>query len=678
MGTASDTAFLAQNLAAQGYAVLTPDLPFHGKSIQAKPDTMTEAADLIFQALGEVLPKSRRPFPIAVIGYSMGGRLAFEMTALAEHREQCNVQIKLLIMLSAAPSPRADFELERELCESVARRRSEQLRDLELGKQAYQTWLLRSWYAAPMWGGINQASGFQKMINSRVDAFDSSQRDAWCDAAVCMGRATMTEPPSKLNTPTLYICGVRDEKYLSWSAEIIGFLEDVLVVQIHEAGHNVILQRPDIVQSCLTDYLEQKYRKDPLNTPIRICAVKVLPYTIPLKQCIIINGREVSQREGVLVALLEVDGCAGIGDVCPLPGLHEETISTCVDELSNFTTAIEEIEPNLCLSDVAGSDSLLNSYSPATRSGLESAFLHLASSCTGMLITDCLFQMVSALEPRLTYPSREVFINGVLPRMKDSDHSVSTEAQNRYHDYVSGSHFDTLKLKVGASDNVESDADMVTEATRAATCHGRRVRLDANRAWTSDKFSRFLSRMKERVTDIEFIEEPLRSNDELETYLDSISNDTNKMFVALDESLASGVPSQIRRMASSKWCKALILKPCVLGSFRQMIELKSISIDYHCNFILSTCFESGVGTAWATILASVFGTNPSRHGLGTYSYICEDRSVPSVPSFASHCAQAKGLRVAVIKCEELLELAVEQVMNVGLSPTEAKEVPSCS
>ena len=179
------------------------------------------------------------------------------------------------------------------------------------------------------------------------------------------------------------------------------------------------------------------------------------------------------------------------------------------------------------------------------------------------------------------------------------------------------------------------------------------------------------------MKDIECIEEPLRSNDELETYFDSISSDTNKIFVALDESLASGVPNQIRRMALSKSCKALILKPCLLGSFRQLIELKFISIDYHRNFILSMCFESGVGTAWATILARVFGTTPSRHGLGTYSYICEDRSVSSVPSCASHCAQEKSLPVAVIKCE-LLELAVEQILNVGNSPTEAKEVPSCS
>ena len=96
-----------------------------------------------------------------------------------------------------------------------------------------------------------------------------------------LGLATMTEPPSKLNSPALYICGVRDEKYLYWSAETVWFLEDVLVLQIHEAGHNVILQRPDIVQSCLTEYLDQSYRKDPLNTPIKICAVKVLPHTIP-------------------------------------------------------------------------------------------------------------------------------------------------------------------------------------------------------------------------------------------------------------------------------------------------------------------------------------------------------------------------------------------------------------
>lgn len=648
MGCADDFHQLAQQLAQSGYVVLVPDLPFHSRSIKARPASITAAAQIIARALPRIIPSYARPHPIALMGYSMGGRLALEFATLVSNALKPLFTVAGMILLSCAPSPDVDVENEYDLCAAVSLRLSADVRSLDSDKKSFERWLRTQWYSSSMWGRIRMAPAFEALIADRVDRYEEEQRDAWADATVSMGRATMTQPTIPFHIPTLYICGRSDKQYIFHSESLERLFTNWLCLQVPDVGHNIALQRPDIVQSCAVDFFDSNFPIGGLRS-ITIDSLRTLPYSLPLKNEIVVNGTTVSKRQGILVVILSVDGYRGVGDICPLPGLHQQNVSDCLAELYALFQLQQLRNPQIEVTKLSDLDACFSQLSKVTRNGIESAIIHLLSRMRGETICS----LLQGLDEDTGSSLRDdVSMNAVLPRTSVSENDMFTQ-------FVRDSAFDTLKLKVGASDNVEDEAILTKNAVMVAQNLGKQIRLDANRAWNTDKFHAFEKGLGDCVNHVEFIEEPLETTMLLAEHLQRHRDgDSNLLPIALDESLSELTSKQLQQMASSPLCKALVVKPSIIGSLSDIATISLIGRQTENEVIMSTCFESGVGTAWTALLANAFGTN-SPHGLGTFKYLETD---VVQPSFEEHVS---GVTIEMKKCESFLDMAAAHVFRNG-------------
>lgn len=669
MGSSLELHPLANSLAKQGYKVLCPDLPLHSRSINARPGCMKEAAKMLLDAFPELIgPDYHHRYPIAVVGYSLGGRIAQEMAMFLRGLEKPPFLILSLIFISCAPPPtsREDYEM----CQAAAALRASAFRDKVGHRAEFMHWLRKTWYTGQMWGSIQKSPDFATILGHKLNAFSIPQRNAWAEALTCMGRDSMTAL-DEFDIPTLYLCGKQDAKYVLWSEVFEHNFKDFLCFQLENVGHNVLLQSPFISTSCICDFLRHRHAKAKwrgvCDDQVSMKPIKILKYSLPLKKEIMVNKKPVSRRDGILLLLSSSTGVFGIGDICPLPGLHKETVESCLKELKTIATRLSYANmPFLASSiDFLILSSITQGCSPITQNGIECAFIHLLSCLEGTDIRFTMGEFIARSHPLFdAKPNHTISVNGVLPRtilQPSSSDEVLPELSSIQHRFVKESVFRTLKLKVGSLHNVEEDAKLTIQVAISSRELGKTLRLDANRAWTRDQFEQFESVLGEETSFIHFIEEPLQSREELSDYLRENKDTSGHIPIALDESLADGTLTQIKEMAESKLCSAFVVKPSVIGSLHHLIGIADIGRQNGCEVIMSSVFESGVGCAWVTLLAGMCGRT-STHGLGTYMYLKEDIISPG---FGEFCGGADKSSISLLQCQKYMKKVVEHVEKHG-------------
>ena len=314
--------------------------------------------------------------------------------------------------------------------------------------------------------------------------------------------------------------------------------------------------------------------------------ISLFRYKVPLTEPLKLAGGTLDSREGVLIQAQDT-GFEGWGEASPLPGFSPETFQETLDELKRFRQTPDDA------SDFAGAFESEPDMVASARFGFETALLNLRAA----RISRTLPQML-ADTPRST-----VALTALLSGRPEDVLRGATEARD--------AGYRTVKLKVGVQE-VEADANLVGEVS--ATLGGRvALRLDANRAWSLPEALEFDRLTRGLESPVEYLEEPLVDPTFWARFVDKTGTP-----VALDETL---VELPVERLKDHRYARAVVLKPTLLGlsrALRLAVEATRLGLTP----VVSSAYETGVGTAALVALAAATGDAPA--GLDTYRRLGAD------------------------------------------------------
>ncbi len=308
--------------------------------------------------------------------------------------------------------------------------------------------------------------------------------------------------------------------------------------------------------------------------------IRLFRFSLPLRHSIRVGGRTISRRDGVLLQLEDDAGHCGYGEAAPLPGLHSETLETCVRELAE----IKERLIGQRFKIESDPEKWGSALSPASRFALDAA------------LTQLIFTQNYSSENR-------VAVNALIT---GKGNEMLAQAQKAVADG-----YRSLKIKVGRA-SVEEELKMILAILRE-TPPAVKLRLDANRSWTPDQAESLSVLPAERI---EYVEEPLQNLSGLEAFYLRTG-----LAIALDESLRT--PEAARYLAF-EGVKALVLKPTVLGGFSPVQKWAHLGREKGKMLILSDTFSSGIGVHTLGFWAILLHLQKTAHGLDTYRFLAED------------------------------------------------------
>jgi O-succinylbenzoate synthase len=329
-------------------------------------------------------------------------------------------------------------------------------------------------------------------------------------------------------------------------------------------------------------------------TGMKLARFDLYRYSLPFSRPLTLGGITLFQREGILLRLSSDDGSEGWGETAPLPGFSAEGLVDATAQLRRLAVSIVDREVKQDWVDPYGEFGRgLDGVAPSVRFGLEQAVWNLYGDSTGRSLA-----ALMAPSPREVVP-----VNGLLA---GSPAKVLEEAR-----LMSGAGYRSIKLKVGTA-TVDEDAALV-RALGEELGEGISLRLDANRAWDYEEAAEFV-----RVTAgvrFEYVEEPLADPARLPGLVREFS-----VPVALDESLIEMEPEKVEET----FAVAFVLKPTLLGGFSRTLRVARRALRLGVTPVISSAYESGVGTAALVALAASIGDRPVPAGLDPYRAIAED------------------------------------------------------
>lgn len=316
-------------------------------------------------------------------------------------------------------------------------------------------------------------------------------------------------------------------------------------------------------------------------------------YSIPLVKTPVLKNTKLHDREGLLLELSGSDGSEGWGETAPLPGFSRESLEEAAGQLRRLARQNVGREVRDDWVDRNGAFWLEKErVAPSVRFGFDLAVWNLYAASSGEAL------------PRLftQRPRTEVPVNGLLSGTPDE---ILGEANRmRKEGYL------TVKLKVGAR-TVAEDVALV-RALGEELGNEIFLRLDANRAWSYDQAAKLAS----RIPRFEYIEEPLADPARLPELVRELG-----VPVALDESLVGMHPDGL---AGHRYARAVVLKPTLLGGITRTLQMAEAALDLGMTPVVSSAYESGVGTAALIALAAGLGERPVPVGLDTYRMLAGD------------------------------------------------------
>jgi 2-succinyl-6-hydroxy-2,4-cyclohexadiene-1-carboxylate synthase len=222
MGSACDWGEVIEHLSGTYYCIAL-DLPGHGKSLDLADDdayTLPGAATCVVRTMEHL-----HLIPAAVVGYSMGGRLALY---LATH---WGLVCSKLIVESATSGIQG--EADRLTRQHVDEKRA---RDLEQGRFEE---FLQTWYRQPLFATLAEDPDKLERIIQQRRLNDPTEL-----ARVLRGMGAGAQPPlwshlPGLTIPVLVMAGERDSNYVNIAGAMARLLGHAVVEIVSGAGHNV-------------------------------------------------------------------------------------------------------------------------------------------------------------------------------------------------------------------------------------------------------------------------------------------------------------------------------------------------------------------------------------------------------------------------------------------------------
>jgi L-Ala-D/L-Glu epimerase len=321
------------------------------------------------------------------------------------------------------------------------------------------------------------------------------------------------------------------------------------------------------------------------STPL-LDRAEALRVRIPFRRPFVTAGGDITERRSWIVRLWDLDGHTGVGEVALDPGASaagESKLASVLTEALHLLTAQET-------PDWTG---LTTTAWRAVRAGCDEALEDLATR---------------AVET----PSWPISVaaNATLEVSPPS-----AAAQSAAQAVAMG--FGCLKLKIGYEER-GAIVDRV-RAVRAAVGPGVGIRLDANAIWDYDTAAELLGDLAGFT--IEYVEQPL-APDDLAGH--ARLRRASAVPIALDESIDSEAAAAAAISAGA--ADVLVLKPARVGGPVVIRAIAALAATAGLPVVLSTFFETGVGTAAAIRAAArlpLVGSERA-HGLGTAGFLEHD------------------------------------------------------
>ncbi len=239
MGSSGDWAGVMDEL-ENAHHCLAVDLPGHGAStgLDDRFYTMEGAA----QALIEVLDE-RGIARCAVVGYSMGGRLALYFAM--QFPERCRV----LVLESASPGLAT-------AAERAARRVVDEARAARLEREDFDTFL-NEWYRQPLFASLAAYEGLVEQMITRRRANDPRELARSLRGMGTGSQPSLWERLATWRVSTVAMAGGLDAKYVEIAGRMAALSDAVRAVIVPEAGHNVHAEQPGRFTTLLHTTLKQ-------------------------------------------------------------------------------------------------------------------------------------------------------------------------------------------------------------------------------------------------------------------------------------------------------------------------------------------------------------------------------------------------------------------------------------
>jgi 2-succinyl-6-hydroxy-2,4-cyclohexadiene-1-carboxylate synthase len=216
---------------AEEYYCICPDLPGHGKNCLPGSGAgweMAEAASGLMLLLNKYQIER-----CALVGYSMGGRLALYLAATYPKR------FTRVVLESASPGLRTEEE------RAPRRQHDDNLADIlenaEGNPEAFRDFLER-WYTLPIFTSLQERPKLlAQLVESRQE--NSPARLAGSLRAMSTGRQrSLWDALEGITQPTLLAAGVADRKFTIIAEEMSALSSNIAVEVFDKCGHNVHLE----------------------------------------------------------------------------------------------------------------------------------------------------------------------------------------------------------------------------------------------------------------------------------------------------------------------------------------------------------------------------------------------------------------------------------------------------
>ncbi|REL24085.1 hypothetical protein DYD21_19950 [Rhodohalobacter sp. SW132] len=323
-------------------------------------------------------------------------------------------------------------------------------------------------------------------------------------------------------------------------------------------------------------------------------------YRLPFSERFTTAAGSFENREGFILRYRNSQ-CDLIGESAPLTGFSSENHKQVQTVYSNFRGSIEEFysEP-FTLDSLAHFTSALPQI-PSFQFGVSSLGLMLLCHRSNQSLSTLLNHSVQ----------NQLEINAVIG-IGDRDYIL-----NRISDGVDQG-FRVFKIKTG---NQPGELAQILN-NASSRFPGIQFRIDANRSWPLEQIS-ILSELFAHLP-VEYLEEPVRL-----TNIRQITEITERSHlpIALDESIPKFGYANVFRFESESLF--YILKPMLLGNLIPLFATISRYDHLVDRVIFTTALESIVGRRFITLLAGIFGSRISAHGLNTGDFFSYDLSKTS-------------------------------------------------
>ena len=359
-----------------------------------------------------------------------------------------------------------------------------------------------------------------------------------------------------------------------------------------------------------------------------IASVRWRPWRIPLREPLATGAGALTEREGLLLRIETADGATGLGESAPLPG---EGLS-----VSALATRMAEVAPTLVgRSPAEAWDALRPSpvRVPAADVAIETALADLLAGACGVPLAHWLADQADFPPPS----AAPIPMNALLVAV-DPD-NLAREAEE-----AAACGFRTVKVKVGR--DTARDGDRL-HAVRAALGPEAEIRIDANGAWTEEEA---LAALAEHAPHgVALCEQPVAPGPDAIERLARVraaSPSPSPSPIAADESCAS--VNDLRALLNADAVDAVVIKPLRTGLLEALAMIREAAArDVPC--ILTTTFDTGVGTALALHLAALLPEPRPACGLATLALLAGDivRGCPASEEGALPLPAGPGLGVVL-------------------------------